>query len=479
MSALTDPLTMPPADFAKFVDEGDPLKNLPQSTSTTWYGRMWSRCTNAIPTCKKVASIAVSSGVFLGSCILRGVKYTSFQALPMGTTFSSLGIGIGAQTLLSNVLPEKVMKAITQLSMDNAHVFWFTVTSLDLLFKKEAFLTALAAQVGYNTALAISAYFQLKMTDMPWNHVNLLTRSHAPTIASEEGIEEEEEPPKCSLFGEPTNPLRYVLSHGFLRLAAGGIIWIFGNDPYATPVGIYLICDGIGISLGEAFQSCKSLEVKNDFLRKVGTVGFVFLEGGWGIIVTNFPHSPYAFAFMGIATGVTKPIYKRRFERVPPDLNNNRLPGVAKINLAVKIVFGTAFVGWLIKNSLDATDLGEHVALIICGATLPIAIIVKECVNRRFKWGQNHPIFNSIKFYMEDYTVPSAVIFTFIELFNGMGSTVLKKGDLVKSFIVPGCGWTVYMVALGGSMATINPRMPLALGGMSNTYMGWLMQGKG
>lgn len=481
-TTLKDPILSPsPDDFAKFMDEADaprPVQNPP----TTWYGRLWNACCRPSETCKKVIGAVFWGGTFVASTALRGIKLTSFKAQPVATTVASLVSGMSLHGLLSKMPSQNFVKGMSQFSMDQALTIWFALTNLYLYYneedsvRKEALLTALTAHVGFETALAFTSLFKLNMTDMPWQHVALVESQ----MKDSESVEEAP-PTTAPLFLEPQDPMKYVLSHGLIRVAAGiSSIALFGNHSFGNPLGTYLIADAVGIAVAEAFQNAKSIQIKDARLRILGTAAFIFLEGGWGMIISLFEKDLAAFAFMGIATGITKPFYKRKFEKVAPDaLSNARFPAVEKLNLFTKAAFTVGFGLWLGNNFYIATDLGERVALIVCATTLPITVIAKEILNRRFKWGTHHPIINSLKFYTEDYTVPSAVIVTFIEQFNGFGSKVLKEGDLVKSFIIPSIGWTAYMVALGGSMATVQPRMPLAFNGLSNNYVGWLMQGKG
>lgn len=481
MSLTVPILQLSPEALARYA-ANQPVTEVPKATST-WYGRLWSTCTNSIQTCKKVAGVTLAGGCFVASTVLRGVKYTSFKvkSLALGTTLSSLGTGVGVYSLLAQ-LPEHSLKVINQISMDLTFPLWFTLVAIELMFaeedseRKEELLTVLASLVGYNFAISQYALFQLKMRDMPWNqHIPLTSRDSV-------GDNHLENVPVYPLFLHPTNPIKYVLTHGAFWVAAGiTILKVFENDEFGVPLGLYFITDGIGLALGEILQS-KYGETTDVHVRQIGTGLFIFLEGGWGIIVTNFPSSPYSYAFMGISTGITKSFYKHRFERMPfNDPESARLPSVQIVHRVTQGVFAVAFAGWVVYNIVEYEDLADRVALIVSAGSMTTVFLIKEFyINRKFKPGQeHHPIVGFIKFYTEDYTVPAAVAFTFIELFNGMGSRVLAEGDIVKSYFIPDLGWTVYMIALGGSLTTVTPRMPVALSGLSNTYIGWLMQGRG
>lgn len=510
------------------IDDDDKLLSLLQaanvpanrsSKSTTWYGRIISRyCSLTTDTCKKVVGATFSLGTFIAGGTLRVSTFKSFAAKSIYTTFSCFGIGAGFQAFCENlfplIFPENALKGLNQFTVDHGFKFWFLFTQLYLYYTEqdpktkedilnnlsESFLTSLGICIGQWTIIEIVNVMNTNLGDIPGQHVAMAIRPNNPTIDSNEEepsqIEGSPNPPaenevghsysynnacspykSCFLFLEPVNPKYYVLSHGLLELCIGITVASLYHDEYfGPPLGAFFISNAAGIALSEAFQS-SGLEISNACARGLGRAGFIICNM-WGIPVGAFPGNPFAYAFAGVATGVTKSLHKRHFERVPPDNTKNvRLPIIAKINIATNIFFVAGFGLWLANNFNTSTDIGERVALIVCTTTFPIAAITKLFINRRFKWGHNLPITNSIRFYMEDYTTPSALIFCFVEGLNKQGSTVLEEGNLVRSIIVPSVGWTAYMVCLAGSMTTVKPRMPQALSGMSNTLMGALMRG--
>jgi hypothetical protein len=445
-------------DYTKF---GELAVESERSQSTTWGGRLWRSCATKLRTGIKVTQAVLGAGGFIVSTVLRTTVFKISKANPIGSTLSALGIGAGLQTFFDAILPREVRIILDQLHKDNALKVWFILTELFLIYndtdaeRKEVVLRTLTGYVGTITAAKIFDLIRKRAVDLPQNNGGA---ARAPILP------------------EP-NSKKALALYTAGKIAVGVTTAVaFRDHPVGIPLGIYIISDAVGFGAG--FRS-SSIPISNPNARSSACVGFVFLESTWGLFLALF-QSPPSFVYGGLATGFTKFYRMNDAEAMPPNPDSQRRPIVSIINRVTDVAFVGFFVWWLVKNwpDKDSKNLGARVALGTCAAVLPTVAITKIFLNRYFKWGTHNRIVNSTNFYLQEYTVPASLVFAFVELYNGMGSRILSRGDLVTSDIVPAIGWTGYMTTLATSMTTSQPCSSLGLDGLTAGFIAQLLQNK-
>jgi hypothetical protein len=436
--------------------------------SSTFCGRLWKSCTTKLRTYRKVTQAVLGGGSFIAATILRSTVYQISKATPIGSTLTAFGVGAGFHTFLDAVLPTEIRIIIDQLNKDNAFKVWFILTQLFFYYnetdaaRKELILATLTSYVGAVTAAKIFDLIRKKAVDIPQS-----------LSLTDDQVNSEVRAP---ILPEPHSKGALAI-YTTVKVAAGvATIGIFRNHPIGIPLGTFILSDASGFVAGERLQA-RNVQLSPN-MRSLSYVGFVMLESTWGLVIGLAPGSPLAFVYGGLATGFTKFYRKKDAEEIPPNSESQRRPIVSLINRVTDAAFIGFFIWWLERNFSQSQYLGERVALGTCAAVLPTVMITKIFLNRCFKWGKHNRIVNSINFYLQDYTVPASLLFAFVELYNGMGSRVLRRGDIVTSEVVPAIGWFGYMTALATSTTTSQPCSSLGLDGLTAGFIADQLQNK-